>query len=147
MDLDYLQWCLKEKKLSDQEFALYSILKAIGSCEITKGYIANIWDKGREPVRIHIKALEKKGFVLYDNTNSEGLSIFWVRQNSQEIQPEKKMFMIKAVKYKVVSPEGKISYLKRGNIAQFCRQNSLSRNNFQKVLSGQAKSHKGWRLA
>ena len=45
---------------------------------------------------------------------------------------------------KLISPTGELIEIK--NISQFCRENGLKRNSFQAIVSGQTKTHKGWRI-
>lgn len=47
----------------------------------------------------------------------------------------------------IISPNGEVYTIKVGDAANFAKNHGLQHSNLHKVLTGKAKSHKGWKLA
>lgn len=58
---------------------------------------------------------------------------------------KKKLSEKNSKEYKLISPEGNIIKIK--NLTEFARENNLSINCLQQVVSGRNKSHRGWKNA
>ena len=145
MDLGFLKYC--HRHLTGNQFAVFSVLHALGECVTTQVEIAEIMDAGSKRVNFHMVALRRLGFIDYQALGWMGIDLFWVRQDTKPRPIGRLSDLRKAYRWKFVHESGETVRLKQGEIAEFARQRQLRAESVRYLIRGQWQQYKGWSIA
>lgn len=86
LDTDFLAYCFKQ--LTSHQLSVYLACRMIGPTETYLSQIAELCDfSSVATVHHHMKALHKKGFILYSAKPHIGTKIYWIRTSKIQRVP------------------------------------------------------------
>jgi hypothetical protein len=98
----------------------------------------------REKIRRSIRQLKKFGFLRFTAYPAVGYTFFWVRRSGSEVAVDSRTIRRR---YAIQVTNGEVNrWIEFGRLATFCREQRITRSNFQKMINGQRNHCGGWRI-